>query len=68
MKENSALLGAFAELRMCLLASSCLSVHMELLGYHWTSFCEIYYFNIVRKSAEKIQVSLKCDKNNGYFT
>jgi len=25
-------------------------------------------FNIFRKSDEKIQVSLKSDKNNGYFT
>jgi len=35
---------------------------------HWTDFYEILYFRIFRKSAEKIQVSLKSDKNNRYFT
>jgi len=29
---------------------------------------EILFLNIFRKSVEKIQVSLKSDKNNGYFT
>jgi hypothetical protein len=43
-------------------------VRMEQLGSHWTDFHEILYLNIFRKSAEKIQVSLKSDKNNGYFT
>jgi len=51
-----------------LLASSCLSVRMEQLGAHWTDFHEIWYLSIFRKSVEKIQVSLKSDKNNGYFT
>jgi len=37
------------------------------LGSHWTDFHEIWYLNIFRKSAEKIQVSLKSDKNNGHF-
>ena len=54
------------------LASSCLSVcpsvRVELLGFHWTDFHEILYPNIFRKSVERIQVSLKLDKNNGYFT
>ena len=31
-------------------------------------FCEIWVLSIFRKSVEKIQVSLKSDKNNGYFT
>jgi hypothetical protein len=31
-------------------------------------FHEILYLSIFRKSVEKIQVSLKSDKNNGYFT
>jgi len=30
-----------------LLASSCLSVHMEKLGYHWMDFREISYLVIV---------------------
>jgi len=41
---------------------------MEQLGSHLTDFHEILYFNIFRKSVEKIQVSLKPDKNNRYFT
>ena len=45
-----------------------LSFHMEQLGSHWTSFREVCYLNIYRKSPEKIQVSLKSDKNNGHFT
>jgi len=49
------------------LASSCLSartsVRMELLGSHCMEFYEIWYLRIIRKSAEKIQVSLKSNKN-----
>jgi hypothetical protein len=41
---------------------------MEHLGSHWTDFLEIWYLSIFRKSIEKIQMSLKPDKNNGYFT
>jgi hypothetical protein len=41
---------------------------MEQLGSHWTDFHEILYLNIFRKSLQKIQVSLKSGKNNGYFT
>ena len=40
---------------------------MEQLGYLWTDFHEIWY-EYFRKPVEKIQVSLKSDKNNGYFT
>ena len=54
-----------------LLASSCLSVRVEQrveqLGSHWMNFHEIWYLN-VRTSVEKVQVSLKSDKNNVYFT
>jgi hypothetical protein len=46
----------------------CPSVRMEQRGSHWTDFDEILYLCFLRKSVEKIQVSLKCDKNNGYFT
>jgi len=42
------------------------SVRMVQLGFHWTDFHEIY-LKIFRKSVEKIQVSLKSDKNNGYL-
>jgi hypothetical protein len=51
---------------------SCLSVHpserMEQLGSHSTVFHEIGYFSIFRKPVAKIQVSLKSEKNSGYFT
>jgi len=50
-----------------LLASSCLFVHMKQRGSHWTDFHEILYLNIYRIFVEKIQVSLKSGKNNGYF-
>ena len=64
--------GAFAKLRKAILASSCtsacLSIRMEKLGSHRTDFHEILYLNIFRKSAGKIEVSLKLDQNNGYLT
>ena len=41
---------------------------MEQFGFHWTDFHEILFLSIFRKSVKKIQVSLKADKNNGYFT
>jgi len=46
-----------------LLRLVCLSVRMEHLGYNWTDFHGIWYLSIFRKSDEKIQVSLKLDKN-----
>ena len=33
----------------------------------WTDFREIRHLSVFRKSVEKIQVSLKPDKNNGYI-
>jgi hypothetical protein len=45
----------------------CLSVHVEQLCFHWTDFHEIWCLSIFRQSVEEIQVSLKSDKNNGYF-
>ena len=44
------------------------SVVKDQLGSHWTDFHESWYFSIFRKITEKIQVSLKSEKNNGYFT
>jgi len=44
------------------------SVRMEQLGSHWTNFHEILYLSIFRNSVMKIQVTLKYDRNNGYFT
>ena len=41
--------------------------HRKQLGSHLKDFHEIWYPNIIRKSVEKIQISLKPDKNDGYF-
>jgi len=41
------------------------SVRMEQLGSHWTDFHEIWYLSMIRKTVQKIQVSLKADKNDG---
>jgi hypothetical protein len=38
---------------------------MEQLCSHWKHFHKIWYLRIFRKSVEKIQVSLKSEKNNG---
>jgi hypothetical protein len=45
-----------------------LAVRMEQLLSDWTDFHEILYLSIFRKSAMKIQFSLKSDKNNWYFS
>jgi len=52
---------------------ACLSIRpsvMEQLGSHCKDFHEILYVRIFQKSVsvKKIQVSLKSDKNNRYFT
>jgi hypothetical protein len=57
-------------------ASSCLSAlrpsiclsTMQQLSSHWTDFYEIWYLRVFRKFIKKIQLSIKSDKNNGYFT
>ena len=62
-------LGVFAKLRKATInfvMSVCPSVIMEHLGYHVKEFHEIVYLIIFRKSVEKIQFSLKSDKNKGY--
>jgi hypothetical protein len=64
-------LGAFAKSReenISFVMSTCLFVSMEQIGSHRMGIHEILYVNIIRKSVEKIQVHLKSDKNNGYFT
>jgi hypothetical protein len=48
--------------------SAHMSVRMGQLGSQWTDFHENLYLCIFRKLVEKIQVSLKSDKNNEYFT
>ena len=67
----SGFLGALAKLRktpISFVMSVCLSVRMQQLGSQWTDFYEISHLRICRKSVEKIQVSLKSDKNEGHFT
>jgi len=44
-----------------------LSVRMEQFGSNFTDFHEIWYLRICRTSVEKIQFSLKSDRNIGYF-
>ena len=42
---------------------------MEQLGSQWTDFDETWYLSFfLKKSVQKIKVSLKSEKNNGYFT
>jgi hypothetical protein len=57
---------------MRLLDSSCLSfppsVRTEQLGCHWTDVHDAWYMSIFRKYVDCIQVWLKSDKNNVYFT
>jgi hypothetical protein len=41
---------------------------MEQPGSHWTDSYEIWYLSTFRNSVDKIQVSLKSENNNLYFT
>jgi hypothetical protein len=45
-----------------------LSVRMKQLNFNWTEFDEIRCLRLFRKTVQKIEVLLKSDKNNGYFT
>jgi hypothetical protein len=62
-------LGAFEKFRkttIYLVMSVYLFVRTEQIDSHWTNVDGIWVFK--KKIVEKIQVSLKSDKNNGYFT
>jgi len=48
--------------------SVCPSVLMVQLGSHWTDCPKFDVGVLLEKPVEKTQVSLKSDKNNGYFT
>jgi hypothetical protein len=65
-------LGVVTKYEKWLLASSCMSIGpsfgMEQLSFCWTDSHKIWYLSIFPSSVEKIQVLLKFDKNNGYFT
>jgi len=70
-KAGSAFLRAFVKLQKAAISFVmwvCLSARLLQLGTHWTDFHEISYLDIFRKCVEKIQFSLKSDKNKGYFT
>jgi hypothetical protein len=69
--KYGSILGAFRKLRkatISLVLFVRLSICMEQLCSHFTDSHEIWYSSIFRNSVEKIQVSLKSDTNNGYFT
>jgi len=66
--ECMPLVGTYTKLRKATISvvmsarpSFCASDRMEQLGSNWTEFYGI------RKSVEKIQVSLKSEKNNEHF-
>ena len=65
-------LGAFAKLQKgttSFVASDRLSVPMKQLYSYWMDFDEIWYLDFFfLKVVEKIQISLKSDMHNGYFT
>jgi len=60
-------LGAFITFETASM-SFVVSVGMGQFVSHLTDFHEICYLSMFKKSVEKIKVSLKPDKNNGYFT
>ena len=65
----SSILGIFSEVQKHLLLwHICPSVHMYQLSYHRTDFREIYYWQILLKSVQKIQICLKVDKNIRHLT
>ena len=68
--HNAEFLGTFEKLRKTTI-SFVMSVHplvsMKQLGSHWSDFHEISYLRIFQKSVQKIRVSLKSDKTNGYL-
>jgi hypothetical protein len=62
-------LGALAKFRKATISFvMCLSVRMEQLGSQSTDFRDTFYLSLSQKSVDKIEVSLKSDKKNGYFT
>jgi hypothetical protein len=48
--------------------SACPSVRMEQLGSHCTDSHEIWFLSIFRKSVTKIQIPIRSQKCNEYFT
>jgi hypothetical protein len=52
--------------------SICLPVYLFVLVYqhgaHPTDFCKMWYWGLLTRYVEKVQIYLKSDKNVGYFT
>jgi len=65
--QNVGFLGSFAKIAKSdyYVWHVCLSIHLQQLGSHWKDVKKISTF---RQPVEKIQVSLKYGKMNGYFT
>ena len=59
---------AFTKLRRATISVACFSSRLSVCPSQWKDFHEIWYLNIFIKSVEKIQVSLKSNKNTGYYT
>jgi hypothetical protein len=57
-----------ASVRPSICPSVCLSVRVYQRISHWTDFREIWYWGLLRKSVEKLQICLKSDNNIGQFT
>jgi len=55
-------------LSVCTTVCPSVRLSAKKLGFHWMDFHKICYFRFFQKSVEKIQDSLKFDKNKGYFT
>jgi hypothetical protein len=64
---QNALLGAFAKLRKASI-NYVMSVRLPLWNNPASTGRTLMKFKLSSKSVEKIDVSLKSDKNNGYFT
>jgi len=68
-REMPSIFGPFSQFcEKWLSALSCLPIRVEQLGFHRTYFHQIWYLSITRESVEKVQIWLKSDKNNKYFT
>jgi len=65
--QNVEFLGPITKLRTAIIGfvRTVRPARMKPLGCHWTNFREISELRIFLKSAEKIQVSLKSEKDNG---
>ena len=65
--------GAFVKLRKATISfvmslSVLVSSRIEQIGSHWIDFHWLWYLSIFAKSVEKIQDSLRSNKNNKSFT